>query len=622
MSLFPFYGLAGLSLDAIPHQIWIADARGLQIYANKQWYDYTGLTTEEMEKQQWRSVLHPQDQTAIQQAWRDALAAGTDLCSNVRLRRHDGVYCWHTIRATVQRDAEDHIWLWVGTCTDIENQKRAEQTLKVSEENFHVLAETVPQHVWTALPDGSAVYGNRRFLDYLQIQFQQAQGLRWKQFIYPDDLEQVLALWSRSQETGEPYEVEYRLKEGRTGAYRWFLIRAMPLRDTSGQIIKWFGTSTDIHEHKRIEAALQENELRFRRLMDANIIGITVVDPDGTILEANEAYLSLLGYTQEDLAAGRINWRAMTPPEYQERSKQTVEELLKTGKFLPREKEYLRKNGSRVPVMIGGTLFRKEDSVTRWVTLTQDLTAHKEVDRQKDFFLAMTGHELKTPLTALKGTLQLLQRRVQHFSTKPEVPLSEMRTFLDDCSERLTGAVRQVDVQTHVINDLLDVSRMATNTLQLEQEPCDLVSLVSETVADLRLTAPSRSLLFAAPEHLTLMVLADRYRIGQVVRNYVTNALRYAPAAQPIQIGLSVREQSARVWVQDRGPGLSKEEQEEVWQRFRQVKGVATQGGSEKGLGLGLYLCQMLIAEHQGQVGVESTPGEGSTFWFTLPLIS
>ena len=383
MSLFPFYGLAGLSLDAIPHQIWIADARGLQIYANKQWYDYTGLTTEEMEKQQWRSVLHPQDQTAIQQAWRDALAAGTDLCSNVRLRRHDGVYRWHTIRATVQRDAEDHIWLWVGTCTDIENQKRAEQTLKASEENFHVLAETVPQHVWTALPDGSAVYGNRRFLDYLQIQFQQAQGLRWKHFIYPDDLEQVLALWSRSQETGEPYEVEYRLKEGRTGAYRWFLIRAMPLRDANGQIIKWFGTSTDIHEHKRIEEALQESELRFRRLMDANIIGITVVDPDGTILEANDAYLSLLGYTQEDLAAGRINWRAMTPPEYQERSKQTVEELLKTGKFLPREKEYLRKNGSRVPVMIGGTLFRKEDSVTRWVTLTQDLTAHKEVTGRK-----------------------------------------------------------------------------------------------------------------------------------------------------------------------------------------------------------------------------------------------
>ncbi|MGH2481525.1 MAG: sensor histidine kinase, partial [Ktedonobacteraceae bacterium] len=221
----------------------------------------------------------------------------------------------------------------------------------------------------------------------------------------------------------------------------------------------------------------------------------------------------------------------------------------------------------------------------------------------------------------LKGTLQLLQRRVQHFSTRTEIPPSEIHAFLANCSERLTGAVRQVDVQTHVINDLLDVSRIATNILQMEREPCDLVSVVRETIADLRLTALSRSLLLAVPEHLTLMVLADRYRIGQVVRNYVTNALRYAPADQPIQIGLSAQEQSARVWVQDRGPGLSKEEQEEVWQRFRQVKGGAAQGGSEKGLGLGLYLCQMLIAAHQGQIGVESTPGEGSTFWFTLPLI-
>lgn len=570
---FPLYGLAGLSLNAIPHQIWIADAHGHHLYANKQWYDYTGLTAEEMENQQWRSVLHPQDQATIQRSWRDALAAGVELLSDVRLKRHDGVYRWHTIRATARRDAKGDHWLWVGTCTDIEDQKRVEQTLKASEENFHVLAETVPQHVWIALPDGSAVYGNRRFLDYLQVPFQQAQGLRWKHFIYPDDLEHVLALWYRCQETGEPYEVEYRLREGRTGTYRWFLIRAMPLRDTSGQIVKWFGTSTDIHEHRRMEEALQESELRFRRLMESNIIGITIADPKGTIHEANEAYLSLLGYTQEDLVAGRINWRAMTPPEYREQDARAVERILRTRIFLPLEKEYFRKDGSRVPVQIGGALLHGNGSVPQWITLTQDLTARKEVDRQKDFFMAMTGHELKTPLTALKGTLQLLQRRVTHLSTGTEIPPSEIHAFLENCSERLTTAIRQVDVQTHVINDLLDVSRIATNTLQLEQEPCDLVSLVHETVVDLHLTAPSRSLLLVVPERLTLMVLVDRYRIGQVVRNYVTNALRYAPADQPIQVGLSAQKQSARVWVQDRGLVSLKKSRRRCGSAFARAKG-------------------------------------------------
>jgi signal transduction histidine kinase len=116
--------------------------------------------------------------------------------------------------------------------------------------------------------------------------------------------------------------------------------------------------------------------------------------------------------------------------------------------------------------------------------------------------------------------------------------------------------------------------------------------------------------------------LADRARISQVVTNYVTNALRYSRPSQPVQIGLTLQEGLARVWVQDRGPGLTEEAKTQLWQRFHQVKGIAVQSGSGKGLGLGLYICQTLIAQHQGKVGVESTPGEGSTFWFTLPLVT
>jgi len=151
---------------------------------------------------------------------------------------------------------------------------------------------------------------------------------------------------------------------------------------------------------------------------------------------------------------------------------------------------------------------------------------------------------------------------------------------------------------------------------------CDLVRIVRETVEDLRVMAPERSLLLALPEQTTVEVLADAGRIGQVVTNYVTNALRYSPPDQPVHIGLTAQEDVARVWVRDQGPGLSAETQKEIWQRFHQVKEVPVLSGSGKGLGLGLYICQMLIAQHQGEVGVESTPGEGSTFWFTLPLVT
>jgi signal transduction histidine kinase len=118
------------------------------------------------------------------------------------------------------------------------------------------------------------------------------------------------------------------------------------------------------------------------------------------------------------------------------------------------------------------------------------------------------------------------------------------------------------------------------------------------------------------------MILADAERLSQVLTNYGTNALRYAPADRPIQIGLAFEEGNARVWVQDHGPGLSEDAQKAVWQRFRQAEGVAVQSGAEKGVGLGLAICQTLITAHQGTVGVESTIGDGSTFWFTVPLLT
>ncbi|HEU5378319.1 MAG TPA: HAMP domain-containing sensor histidine kinase [Ktedonobacteraceae bacterium] len=177
-------------------------------------------------------------------------------------------------------------------------------------------------------------------------------------------------------------------------------------------------------------------------------------------------------------------------------------------------------------------------------------------------------------------------------------------------------------MQTRLINDLLDVSRITTKTLKLSPERCDLISIVRQTVEDLRAIAPERSLLLALPEHAVVPVLADGARISQVVTNYVTNALRYSSSDQPVHIGLTIQEDVARVWVRDQGPGISEEAQTQMWQRFQQVEEVPVLSGSGKGLGLGLYICQTLIEQHQGAVGVESTPGEGSTFWFTLPMIT
>lgn len=244
-----------------------------------------------------------------------------------------------------------------------------------------------------------------------------------------------------------------------------------------------------------------------------------------------------------------------------------------------------------------------------------------EANEAKDLVLGVVSHELKTPLTALKGTLQLLQRHAARAVSAAEPASSEVSAFFESLPGTLDRAVHQIDVQTRLINELLDISRITAGTLHLSLCTCDLVSLVRETVEDLRLLAPGRSLLLTLPEQTPANVLADAERLSQVLTNYVTNALRYAPADQPIEIGLTIETKEARVWVRDRGPGLSEEARKEVWQRFHQ-KGAPVQDGSGKGLGLGLAISQTFIEHHQGTVGVDSAPGEGSTFWFTIPLIN
>src|SRR5262249_20144421 len=161
-----------------------------------------------------------------------------------------------------------------------------------------VLAETVPQFVWTTSPDGSVEYWNQRWYDYTASSPKQSLGHEWSQYLHPDDSQQTLTVWHYALETGVPYEIEYRLKDGTTGSYRWFLARGAPVRDEAGQIIKWFGTCTDIEDQKRAEEALRQSQARIRALINSNIIGITSVEgEEEVIVEANEAFLQMSGYT-------------------------------------------------------------------------------------------------------------------------------------------------------------------------------------------------------------------------------------------------------------------------------------------------------------------------------------
>ncbi len=240
-----------------------------------------------------------------------------------------------------------------------------------------------------------------------------------------------------------------------------------------------------------------------------------------------------------------------------------------------------------------------------------------EANRRTDEFLSIASHELRTPLTTINGNIQLAKRRIRTLSK--DDPQEEFDDRLALVLELLGRAERQVHVQNRLVSDLLDVSRIQANRLELRSDICNLASIVSGCVEDQRAAHPTRALVLTLPAH-EIPILADPDRISQVVTNYLTNALKYSAAAMPVEIALSTEDGFARVAVRDQGPGLLPEEHQQIWQRFYRVPGISVRSGSGVGLGLGLYICRTIVERHHGQVGIQSTQGQGSVFWFTLPI--
>ena len=246
--------------------------------------------------------------------------------------------------------------------------------------------------------------------------------------------------------------------------------------------------------------------------------------------------------------------------------------------------------------------------------------AQREAHHRMNEFLGIASHELKTPLTGIKGNVQLVQRRLKRNAEAEDVPPTEAAHTLMETQELLERTNQQITRLSHLVNTLLECARIQANTLDLLFEVCELNTVISEAVQHSHFLPATRTLLIEFPEQTTL-VMADPGRIKQVVSQYLSNAHKYSELSQPITITLRAEGSLARVQVSDKGPGIAFKEQKRIWERLYRIAGTQVQNGTEIGLGLGLHISKMIIEQHHGHVGVDSTPGAGSTFWFTLPLM-
>ncbi|SCB18411.1 PAS domain S-box-containing protein [Bradyrhizobium shewense] len=292
-------------LDALPGLVWTALPDGNVDHVSRRWCEYTGLDAGQLVGAGWRRAVHPEDLPGLLERWRSILIAGAESAMEARLRRRDGEYHWFTIRVRPLVDGPQKIVKWIGLNIDIEDRGRLG---RASESLYRSISDTIPAMVFFMTPTGELESVNQHVLDYVGTTLEDLKGWRTGSLVHPDDLPSVRVAWDRSIATGEPYDVEQRMRRA-DGVYRWFHVRGMPRRDARGQIVRWYMIESDIDDRRRAESLLLcEKQLlemaaagssmsdilvALCRLVETTSEGcycsVVLVDPTGTRLEHGAA---------------------------------------------------------------------------------------------------------------------------------------------------------------------------------------------------------------------------------------------------------------------------------------------------------------------------------------------
>ena len=357
---------------------------------------------------------------------------------------------------------------------------------------MRMLADTMPQIVWITRADGYHEFFNRKWWEYTGLTYDQASGHGWAEVLHPDDRERARDRWTHALQTGEPYEVEYRLARAEDGEYRWFLGRALPYRDVTGAVVRWFGTCTDIHDNKVAQQAAQK---------------------------------------------------------------------------------------------------AKEQT--------------ENASRAKDEFLAILSHELRTPLSAILGWVQLLEMGV----------LDEV-----EAKDAIRTIKEQAKVQSQLVEDLLEVSRIINGKFHMRDEAVELPAVVGAAIDAVKLTAVGKGLTIERGNwDDSLFVRGDPQRLQQVTWNLLTNAIKFTPPGGRITIGMERAETSVRMTVTDTGRGIEADMIRKIFDRFQQADSSPTR--SQGGMGLGLSIAKHIVTMHGGAICAQSDgKNKGSTFCVLLPI--
>ena len=489
------------------------------------------------------------------------------------------------------------------TANDVTDKVEARKSVEEAEERLRLATEATGISTWDLDFEKKDLIHSQK----LAVIFGHPKEMK---FTHPQLLQQVLRedliiiekALDKALETGI-YTYEARILKP-DNSISWIRTQGRVFFDEKNKPIKMLGNLQDITDEKKYQQNLEESESKFRLLANALAQQVWLADPDGMLYYFNKTVHNFSGLEDEELQNG--GWLNMVHPEEREQNIKVWRESIETGNEFLFEHRFRRFDGV-YRWQLSRAIPQRDDmgNIQMWVGSSTDIQEIKEQEQQKDLFISMASHELKTPLTSIKGYVQVLQ------SMHPNVE----KAFL----EKALGIIhKQVNKLTQLIAELLDVSKIKSGGLDFNKENFEITRLINEVVTEISHINPEYEILYENAQKIN--IYADRNRVGQVLINFLNNAVKYSPKSKLVKVHCELSGNKVRISIEDSGIGIDKKDQENIFKRFYRVE-----GRSEKtfpGFGIGLFISAEIVKRHDGIIQLESEIGKGSVFSFEIPVDS
>jgi len=613
--------------DAMPQIVWTSDAHGNTTYFNRRWFEYTGMSDDEVDEHVWTRVVHPEDLPHVAARRAETLRDASVFEAEYRFRAADGSYRWHLGRSIPVDD------FWIGTATDIDDRKRIEQAQRFLLDAGATLSSSLD---WRTSMKSLADLAVSRIADWCSIDVREADGtLTTIAVAHTDPAKVIFAteLRDRYREhamgsagvfaSGSPVFVpeitDAMLCEGASDEMHLELLRELQLRSyicvpvfAGGVVVaaitlvaaesgRRFGEDdlrTAEELSLRVESIIENAQLyeeverraRAARALETIADGVVLIDPAERILLWNDAAVQITGLDESEVLGRRA--RDVIPGYLENIASVAVEGRPQT---VPVEID-----GRELWLSFSGVHF---DGGT--VYAFRDLTEERGLERMRSDFVATVSHELRTPLAAIYGAAVTLRR--------PDLQIDpEMRARL------LEVVAEESNRLAEIVNDVLLASHLDSGQLQLEIGTVDAEKLTRTVIDAAEAHLPDGiTIEFTVPETLPA-VAADEQQLRQVLVNLLENAVKYSPDGGPVHIELARGERGVLWTVADQGLGIPVSERRRVFEKFYRLDPNMTRGIG--GTGLGLYICQELVRRLDGRIWVDGNNGKGSKFFVELPV--